>query len=529
MNILIIDDEQVVLQTVYQQLVGLKLDAVTHIDVASSATQARELLSSMEYQIFLCDIVMPGEDGISFAKYVLKQFPHSKFIFLTAHADFRYMKEAISINSFDYLLQPAHSQALREVLVRAVQQIQIEAANRKLVEKMRYYQEHEDTLLHGMVSGFLNGRANSSAFVEKMFRSRLKEFAAPENEPLFLCAAYVQRLGEDVSPNEDERLFCRQTFKNTLREITAHTPIAYYVFLEENADALVLLCSTNAELLQENIESYWKSFCILIYKMHALETAIYVGDVLPFGKICGCRESFLYQKQNNPKKRSGVFFSRSIDPSMDIRKRALLWQKLLDEKAYDRFVDSLECMIQTDSERGKITKEYLLHIHEYVTEVLLNYMVNQKIESAAVFDETMPYLQYMNAYRNVDDFLSAIRCIAKRLEKEKTGCVDMVEAAQAFIEENLYRNISVTDVAERVGINQEYLTRLFKKKTGCNLKEYIVKEKMQEAKHLLCSTTLPVTIISSQLGYGSYSNFTHTFKQIFGLTPLECRKQEPDA
>ena len=74
MNILIIDDEQVIRQGVYNQLMEMEL-SINEILVASSADQAREILNQKEIQIFLCDIVMPKEDGITFAKWVLKRYP----------------------------------------------------------------------------------------------------------------------------------------------------------------------------------------------------------------------------------------------------------------------------------------------------------------------------------------------------------------------------------------------------------------------------------------------------------------------
>ena len=57
---------------------------------------------------------MPEENGISFAKWVLENRPDTKIIFLTAHADFDYMKEAIRMRSFDYILQPVERTELKE-------------------------------------------------------------------------------------------------------------------------------------------------------------------------------------------------------------------------------------------------------------------------------------------------------------------------------------------------------------------------------------------------------------------------------
>ena len=66
MNVLIIDDERTILKTVYAQLTKMEL-GMERIDIADSAMQARECMNRCHYDIFLCDIVMPGEDGITFA------------------------------------------------------------------------------------------------------------------------------------------------------------------------------------------------------------------------------------------------------------------------------------------------------------------------------------------------------------------------------------------------------------------------------------------------------------------------------
>lgn len=119
MNILIIDDEKTVLKTVDSQLKEMKLE-MERIDTANSAEEAKEWMKQYHYDIFLCDIVMPETDGITFAKWVLERYPDVKIIFLTAYADVKYMKEAISMQSFDYVLQPVSTQELKNVVERAV-------------------------------------------------------------------------------------------------------------------------------------------------------------------------------------------------------------------------------------------------------------------------------------------------------------------------------------------------------------------------------------------------------------------------
>ena len=530
MNILIVDDEKIVLQTVLRQVQELALEQLERIDAAGSADEARELLAQREYHIFLCDIVMPDEDGITFAKWILSRYPYSKFIFLTAHADFKYMREAVSIkNSFDYLLKPSHSHELREVLTRAVMQIQIEQKNRDMVRKALLFQQHEDSLVYGMVSSFLNGKSSSVEFTERLLWERLPANDRQKGVRLFVCAAYVQILTDGTAaPDAEARLLRKSSYENMLGEIADPDACGSFVWMEENGDAMVFLTAAEPERLAERAEQYCESFRILNDKISGAETAVYLGSVRQVKELCGCHDEFLYWKENNQKRRGGVFTSRTGGQSIEMRKRVFLWQQLLGDKEYRRFVESVEGTLLFDAERGRITKQYLLHMHEYVTEILLNYMVSQKIESRSVFDEGLPYVSYMSAYRSVGALLDALRDVAERLEREKAECVDFIEAARAYIESNLYQNISVTDVAEHIGINPEYLTRLFRKKTGFNVKEYIVNEKIESAKHLLRSTDLPVTIVSSQVGYGSYSNFTHAFKQLVGVTPMEYRKQNTE-
>jgi len=101
-----------------------------------------------------------------------------------------------------------------------------------------------------------------------------------------------------------------------------------------------------------------------------------------------------------------------------------------------------------------------------------------------------------------------------------------VERVVSYIRENIEKDISVGVLADLIGVTPEYLSRVFKKVKGVSLKKYIINEKIEAAKILLTTTTLPVTLISENVGYGNYSNFTYTFHQIVGCTPTEYRQKQ---
>ena len=103
-----------------------------------------------------------------------------------------------------------------------------------------------------------------------------------------------------------------------------------------------------------------------------------------------------------------------------------------------------------------------------------------------------------------------------------------IAQAIAYIKKNLNRNISRTDVAQAVNLNDEYFSRLFKKETGETYKDYTTALKMNMAKKMLDETTLSIGIIASKVGYANFSHFSQTFKEFTGYTPAEYKKRKQD-
>lgn len=101
-----------------------------------------------------------------------------------------------------------------------------------------------------------------------------------------------------------------------------------------------------------------------------------------------------------------------------------------------------------------------------------------------------------------------------------------VQQALEYVKKNLKRNITRTEVAEHVYLNEEYFSRLFKKETGVGFKEYVQSEKMKEAQKLLANSKLSVEIIASKVGYTNFSYFSAAFRKIVGVSPQEYRKSQ---
>lgn len=92
-----------------------------------------------------------------------------------------------------------------------------------------------------------------------------------------------------------------------------------------------------------------------------------------------------------------------------------------------------------------------------------------------------------------------------------------------YISENLHNNISVSELAEYVKLNETYLSKLFKKEMGISISEYIRIKKIEEAKGLLKYSDKTSIEIATDLGFSSHSYFISVFKKTVGMTPREYR------
>lgn len=103
-----------------------------------------------------------------------------------------------------------------------------------------------------------------------------------------------------------------------------------------------------------------------------------------------------------------------------------------------------------------------------------------------------------------------------------------VEQVMKVVELAMPGDISLKDAASKVHLNPNYLSQLFKQKTGSNFIDYVTGVRMREAEKLLSSTHLRIYEVAEQLGFCDISYFSNLFKKHSGLSPSEYRKVQPE-
>lgn len=384
MNILIIDDEKTVLKTVDSQLKEMKLE-MERIDTANSAEEAKEWMKQYHYDIFLCDIVMPETDGITFAKWVLERYPDVKIIFLTAYADVKYMKEAISMQSFDYVLQPVSTQELKNVVERAVSQIKIERKNQELINMGAFFQTYEESILETGALQYLEGRNEEDSYLRRLILSHNVN-GAGESEylPVLIQVLKTQKHLEKI-----EKPILRLIYQNVLDEVFQDLKVFSIILLKENSTDFAILLYWKRELSYETEELSEKleSFRILAFRALQTSMAIYCGRACGPAELVKYSQPLFQAKRDNVRRESRVFLPRENEKDVNSNSYRLqlgTWKKLLDQDQFLVFKDSILSYITKDY-HGHMNASGMMNLHQSVTQLLLVYLVNHQIGSEMIF------------------------------------------------------------------------------------------------------------------------------------------------
>jgi two-component system, response regulator YesN len=104
------------------------------------------------------------------------------------------------------------------------------------------------------------------------------------------------------------------------------------------------------------------------------------------------------------------------------------------------------------------------------------------------------------------------------------GADPVVTAIVRYVERDC-AHASLKGAARTVGLNAQYVSRIFHERTGEQFHTFLARTRMERAARLLRDGRYRAYEVSELVGYSNQKNFTRAFKQHFGAAPLAYRRQ----
>ena len=122
--------------------------------------------------------------------------------------------------------------------------------------------------------------------------------------------------------------------------------------------------------------------------------------------------------------------------------------------------------------------------------------------------------------RLYEDFIHRVHNCRTNEQYSKTiqKCID-------YIETNLKEPIDLALIADYIGYSKYYLSAKFKEEVHYSMNQYIEFARFEAAKLLLCTTNKRIEEIAEEFQFKSRAFFDKKFKQIYGITPAQYRRE----
>lgn len=123
-------------------------------------------------------------------------------------------------------------------------------------------------------------------------------------------------------------------------------------------------------------------------------------------------------------------------------------------------------------------------------------------------------------------FLTTIsRKTIPKVQPFTSSQTELIQEIHDFLIQNIEKRFTIEELSKKYLLNTTSLKHIFKGIYGKPIATYLKEYRLQIAKKMLCETTKPISMISSEIGYESPGKFTEAFRNYAGFLPTNYRKQ----
>lgn len=518
-NVLLADDEIYDLEGLKTFIPWSELDMHV-IGAVNNGFEACKIIDSERVDILVTDVRMPNMSGLELAKKAMEKHQNLRIVFVSGYQDFNYVKTALSLNAYSYVLKPMNDNELIESLMKIRDDLN---AEKKRHETEQVFKEMIPIARNEYLLRLLEG-----SFSEHTLDILNREYnMACCTWPGRVAVLETDDLWWKLNPyNQKEKNNLLTQFIENVIKVCREKNIENICKISKQRIALLIFDSMDHSEIQDIISQ--------------------ISDDLPFTITIGIGDPVYEPAEVQD---SYVQALEALEYKMFYGKgRVITPQDVITAEMNE--VKSLH--IQLDSLLTAMTTYDLVRIHDVLDDLFKLTMAMQS--KFTIHNFTMylimkldGHLHSMNEdlfrllglelknldillqFETIEDICSWLRRkvfqIAEALHFRKQGKNwKLIQEVVEHVKSRLHENITLRDVAEHFSFTPNYLGLMFKEEKGKSFSEYLITLRMEKAKELLRDSKLKIYEIAEQVGYRYLPYFSRQFKEAYGMTPIEYRR-----
>lgn len=519
MVVLIVDDQINVVNGMVSGIDWGKI-SVSKVLKAYNARDARTEIINSHVDIVLCDIEMPGENGLSLFEWIRGHNENIECIFLTAHADFAYAREVVALGGFDYILQPAKYEDIEKAIVRAGKKIAAKTETEYYSKYGKLLYTKKEQLVNDVLKNWLIDKTTLQR--EAMQDLNRLHINLDESTGAYSVVLNVIK-PENCEYRDLNYNLLGYGFQNILSELFRPYGVCVLISRYESEGYLLLILSGDKPLEDEAAVNGLEYFLNVCREGLSCDLACYLAERTQISGIQHSVDKLLDVSRDDVIKFVRVvkikdYFKSSASQTHLISFKG--WQQaltggnteLVKKQAYAYLTDE------------KLTLKLLKQFYSEYMHVLAAACEDVGTTAFELFKDRDALEQSLTAYETVGEMKKLIEySVSFFQEKTRKTEDDYIELVVQYIHRNIETDIRRGELAQTVHLNEDYLSRLFKKQMGVSLKEFIIGEKMKVAQNLIQNTVFPIGTIAVKVGFTNFSHFSQIYKKVMGVTPAEER------
>lgn len=476
---------------------------------ASDGEQGAILAKKLKPDMIFVDIEMPKLNGLQMIEKIKENGQEPYFVILSGYSEFKYAQKGITLGVEEYLLKPISYNNLKKFM---------ENINSKFNLKNEKADAIKNSIPKDEVLGqIILNRGRTSEYAYKFVENNINR-----EENVYLVNCYLTKKYRDKSELVIKEICKFMDYYNIKLFYYSLINNKYLIiFINTKIDSLEIIKMLKYNFLFSMRENGLSGIIVSAANLQKLEeikaAARKLKDLSKWSIVVGNNEIIYEGFISNLKINNNCNYPKEIENEVLFSIKNNEYGKLIDINK--RFISYLKSDIYNPKDIIEVCGNYVFSILTFLKSCNINFYnefknenILDSIKNSCTLDEIKVQLDVFidKICRSCDDVL-----VINSLPVRKTV---------NYIKEYYKDKVSLEEIAGRMNITPEYLSRLFTKEIGKNFSDYLKEYRIDKAKKLLSSNRMMIYQVAEKIGYSDPKYFCKVFKEATGMSPKEYMK-----